>query len=261
CSKHMTSNRALLMNFVEKLLGTVRFGNNDFAVIAGYGDVVIALAGESLRMNVGLDRGIKTSSTGRESIGESVTEMRAGNSGLARESAGSNRKEGVHVAAELLFQKRCCPTSPKKGAAFFPPKMPVPPSGPNKQHNYVPERSFIPVTVVYGSKRLGNPLDYVDDLVQVQHEDFTLALINNLFSKGLRTVKSIPPKCRLGFSRVLKEALDKVICTPDDISCWVSLLFLPLCLLKTFRLRSNLECELAIKRQRQEESIVNVIRS
>nr|GEY46025.1 hypothetical protein [Tanacetum cinerariifolium] len=41
CSKHMTSNYALLTNFVKKFLGTVRFGNNDFAVIAGYGDVVI----------------------------------------------------------------------------------------------------------------------------------------------------------------------------------------------------------------------------
>nr|GEY01514.1 integrase, catalytic region, zinc finger, CCHC-type, peptidase aspartic, catalytic [Tanacetum cinerariifolium] len=41
CSKHMTGNRALLTNFVEKFLGTVRFGNNDFAVIAGYGDMVI----------------------------------------------------------------------------------------------------------------------------------------------------------------------------------------------------------------------------
>nr|GEZ82195.1 retrovirus-related Pol polyprotein from transposon TNT 1-94 [Tanacetum cinerariifolium] len=39
--KHMTGNRALLTNFMEKFLGTVRFGNNDFAVIAGYGDVVI----------------------------------------------------------------------------------------------------------------------------------------------------------------------------------------------------------------------------
>nr|GFA25755.1 hypothetical protein [Tanacetum cinerariifolium] len=37
CSKHMTGNRGLLTNFV----GMVRFGNNDFAVIAGYGDVVI----------------------------------------------------------------------------------------------------------------------------------------------------------------------------------------------------------------------------
>nr|GEX55049.1 retrovirus-related Pol polyprotein from transposon TNT 1-94 [Tanacetum cinerariifolium] len=43
CSKHMTGNRTLLTNFVEKFLGTVRFGNNDFAVIAGYRDVVIGL--------------------------------------------------------------------------------------------------------------------------------------------------------------------------------------------------------------------------
>nr|GEU75087.1 copia protein [Tanacetum cinerariifolium] len=41
CSKHMTGNRALLTNFVEKFLGTVHFGNNDFVVITGYGDVVI----------------------------------------------------------------------------------------------------------------------------------------------------------------------------------------------------------------------------
>nr|GEV41059.1 hypothetical protein [Tanacetum cinerariifolium] len=40
CSKHMTG-RALLTNFVERFLETVRFGNNDFAMIAGYGDVVI----------------------------------------------------------------------------------------------------------------------------------------------------------------------------------------------------------------------------
>nr|GEW78688.1 copia protein [Tanacetum cinerariifolium] len=41
CSKHMTGNRALLTNFVEKFLGMVRFGNNDFAMIAGYGDVCV----------------------------------------------------------------------------------------------------------------------------------------------------------------------------------------------------------------------------
>nr|GEZ61857.1 hypothetical protein [Tanacetum cinerariifolium] len=41
CSKHMMGNHALLTNFVEKFLKTVRFGNNDFAVIAGHGDVVI----------------------------------------------------------------------------------------------------------------------------------------------------------------------------------------------------------------------------
>ncbi|GKA47387.1 hypothetical protein Tco_0740270 [Tanacetum coccineum] len=41
CSNHMTGNIALLTNFVEKFLGMVRFGNNDFVVIAGYRDVVI----------------------------------------------------------------------------------------------------------------------------------------------------------------------------------------------------------------------------
>nr|GFC36253.1 putative ribonuclease H-like domain-containing protein [Tanacetum cinerariifolium] len=34
----MKGNHVLLTNFVEKFLGTVRFGNNDFAVIAGYGE-------------------------------------------------------------------------------------------------------------------------------------------------------------------------------------------------------------------------------
>nr|GEY67616.1 hypothetical protein [Tanacetum cinerariifolium] len=42
--KHMTGNRALLINFMEKFLGTVRFGNNDFAMIADYGDVGLEVA-------------------------------------------------------------------------------------------------------------------------------------------------------------------------------------------------------------------------
>nr|GEV25370.1 hypothetical protein [Tanacetum cinerariifolium] len=40
CTKHMTSNLKLLCNFVEKFLGTVRFGNDQFASILGYGDLV-----------------------------------------------------------------------------------------------------------------------------------------------------------------------------------------------------------------------------
>ncbi|GJY99710.1 hypothetical protein Tco_0517140 [Tanacetum coccineum] len=44
CSKHMTGNHALLSNFVKKILGAIRFGNNDFAVIVGYGDVVLGSA-------------------------------------------------------------------------------------------------------------------------------------------------------------------------------------------------------------------------
>nr|GEW26210.1 hypothetical protein [Tanacetum cinerariifolium] len=40
CTKHMTGNLKLLCNFVEKFLGTVRFGNDQFALILGYGDLV-----------------------------------------------------------------------------------------------------------------------------------------------------------------------------------------------------------------------------
>ncbi|GJS82312.1 hypothetical protein Tco_0748853 [Tanacetum coccineum] len=37
---NMTGNLTLLCNFVEKYLGTVRFGNDQFAPILGYGDLV-----------------------------------------------------------------------------------------------------------------------------------------------------------------------------------------------------------------------------
>nr|GEX06657.1 hypothetical protein [Tanacetum cinerariifolium] len=40
CTKHMTCNLKLLCNFVEKFLGTIRFGNDQFAPIIGYGDLV-----------------------------------------------------------------------------------------------------------------------------------------------------------------------------------------------------------------------------
>nr|GEV93071.1 retrovirus-related Pol polyprotein from transposon TNT 1-94 [Tanacetum cinerariifolium] len=40
CSKHMTRNLKLLTNFVEKFLGSVKFGNDQIAPILGYGDLV-----------------------------------------------------------------------------------------------------------------------------------------------------------------------------------------------------------------------------
>ncbi|GJX53414.1 hypothetical protein Tco_0281783 [Tanacetum coccineum] len=39
CTKHMMGNLKLLCNFVEKFLGTVRFGNDQFSPILGYGDL------------------------------------------------------------------------------------------------------------------------------------------------------------------------------------------------------------------------------
>ncbi|GJS77032.1 retrovirus-related pol polyprotein from transposon TNT 1-94 [Tanacetum coccineum] len=40
CTKHMTGNLKLLCNFVKKYLGTVHFGNDQFALILSYGDLV-----------------------------------------------------------------------------------------------------------------------------------------------------------------------------------------------------------------------------
>ncbi|GJV22992.1 retrovirus-related pol polyprotein from transposon TNT 1-94 [Tanacetum coccineum] len=43
CSKHMTRNRSWLKNFVEKFIGAVRFGNDHFGAIMGYGYYVFDL--------------------------------------------------------------------------------------------------------------------------------------------------------------------------------------------------------------------------
>nr|GFA14479.1 integrase, catalytic region, zinc finger, CCHC-type, peptidase aspartic, catalytic [Tanacetum cinerariifolium] len=45
CSKHMTEDRSRLLNFVKKFIGTVRFENDHFGAIMGYGDYVV---GESV---------------------------------------------------------------------------------------------------------------------------------------------------------------------------------------------------------------------
>nr|GEZ50716.1 retrovirus-related Pol polyprotein from transposon TNT 1-94 [Tanacetum cinerariifolium] len=41
CSKHMTGDRSRLRNFKKNFIGTVRFGNDHFGPIMGYGDYVI----------------------------------------------------------------------------------------------------------------------------------------------------------------------------------------------------------------------------
>nr|GFC84969.1 integrase, catalytic region, zinc finger, CCHC-type, peptidase aspartic, catalytic [Tanacetum cinerariifolium] len=39
CSKHMTGNLKLLINFIWKFMGTVRFENDHVAAILGFGDL------------------------------------------------------------------------------------------------------------------------------------------------------------------------------------------------------------------------------
>nr|GEX07157.1 hypothetical protein [Tanacetum cinerariifolium] len=51
CSKHRTGNLKLLINFVEKFLGTVKFGNEQIAPIRGYGDLAEAITTECFTQN------------------------------------------------------------------------------------------------------------------------------------------------------------------------------------------------------------------
>ncbi|GKA81552.1 hypothetical protein Tco_0788244 [Tanacetum coccineum] len=46
-SKHMTGDRSLLKIFIDKFMGTVRFGNDNFAAITGYGDDLLTGSRES----------------------------------------------------------------------------------------------------------------------------------------------------------------------------------------------------------------------
>nr|GEU55017.1 hypothetical protein [Tanacetum cinerariifolium] len=54
CSKHMTKDRSQLTNFVDKFMGTVKFGNDHVAKIMGYGDYQIG--------NVTISKASKTKS-------------------------------------------------------------------------------------------------------------------------------------------------------------------------------------------------------
>ncbi|GJS36103.1 integrase, catalytic region, zinc finger, CCHC-type containing protein [Tanacetum coccineum] len=40
CSRHMMGDRSVVRNFIEKFMGTVHFGNDNFAAITGYGDYI-----------------------------------------------------------------------------------------------------------------------------------------------------------------------------------------------------------------------------
>nr|GEX53705.1 retrovirus-related Pol polyprotein from transposon TNT 1-94 [Tanacetum cinerariifolium] len=59
CSKHMTGDHSRLMNFVKKLNETVRFGNDHFGAIMGYGDYVIGDSMISKQIQVGLNKTVR----------------------------------------------------------------------------------------------------------------------------------------------------------------------------------------------------------
>nr|GEV98999.1 hypothetical protein [Tanacetum cinerariifolium] len=75
CSKHMTGDRSRLMNFVKKFIGTVRFGNDHFGAIMGYGDYVIDDSMISRQIQVGLNKTVQYIRTdnGTEFVNKALT--------------------------------------------------------------------------------------------------------------------------------------------------------------------------------------------
>ncbi|XP_026427683.1 uncharacterized protein LOC113323576 [Papaver somniferum] len=76
----------------------------------------------------------------------------------------------------------------------------------------------------------------VPDLVdsQAQAVCLSIEMLNSIFQKKITTVVSIPPPCRLNFSRALKSALDKVLARPGYLIVWLHLLLLPVCTLNLY---------------------------
>ncbi|KNA18673.1 hypothetical protein SOVF_068410, partial [Spinacia oleracea] len=76
------------------------------------------------------------------------------------------------------------------------------------------------------------------DSVALSPSFFDTVLLHGVLAGKCRTVKSILRANRLGFSRCLKDALDKVVASPHDLPSWILFLFLPLCTLRVIRSRS-----------------------
>ncbi|RZC89837.1 hypothetical protein C5167_035832 [Papaver somniferum] len=66
-------------------------------------------------------------------------------------------------------------------------------------------------------------------------------MLNMVFHKQITIVTSIPPQCRLNFSRALKSSLDRVLGHPNDLSAWLHLLILPVCTLSLYFPKSSAE--------------------
>ena len=81
----------------------------------------------------------------------------------------------------------------------------------------------------------------------------------DVFFKPLRTVKSILPKLRLGFSTMFLQALYMVLACPSDEFAWVQLLILPCCVLGTFLPKKESERRSGMRERCQFDSISNVV--
>ncbi|GJS92098.1 integrase, catalytic region, zinc finger, CCHC-type containing protein [Tanacetum coccineum] len=101
----MTGDRSRLMNFVKKFIGTVRFGNDHFGAIIGYGDYVV---GDSVISRVYYVEGLGHNLFSVGQFCDSDLEVAFRKLSLF--------VRGYDMVAELLYSKRQCKAPQQNGA-------------------------------------------------------------------------------------------------------------------------------------------------
>ncbi|KAJ0599143.1 putative reverse transcriptase domain, exostosin [Helianthus annuus] len=86
-----------------------------------------------------------------------------------------------------------------------------------------------------------------------------VALLERFFSLPVRTVKSIPPSCRLAFAQALTGAIHTVVASPGTVENWVKLLLLPRCTLKVVKPSSRQERRSGNRKSLQCDSILRAL--
>ncbi|XP_026456690.1 uncharacterized protein LOC113357496 [Papaver somniferum] len=80
-------------------------------------------------------------------------------------------------------------------------------------------------------------------------------MLNTILQRKIPTIVSIPPPCRLHFSRTLKKALDNVLAHPSDVTAWLQLLLLTVCTLHLYVPKSSREARSSNRKKLQISAI------
>nr|GEZ50198.1 retrovirus-related Pol polyprotein from transposon TNT 1-94 [Tanacetum cinerariifolium] len=137
CSKHMMGDRSRLMNFVKKFIETVRFGNDHFGAIMGYGDYVI---GDSVISRVYYVEGLGHNLFSVRKFCDSDLEVAFRKHScyvrdtdgveLLKGSRGSNLYTILVEDMMKSLQYACCPKPPRTNHGLVPNLVPATPYAP-----------------------------------------------------------------------------------------------------------------------------------
>ncbi|XP_026391995.1 uncharacterized protein LOC113287447 [Papaver somniferum] len=113
--------------------------------------------------------------------------------------------------------------------------------------------------LIYGTAKPQpqHALNAADDSTPIDETvgTLTVEMLDLIFQRKIPTTVSIPPPCRLQFSRALKSSLDNVIAKPLDLYAWLNLLLLPVCTLNLYMPKNSSEERSGVRKKLQIVSI------